>query len=422
MKIFKLIKKDEVTRQGGIILVTTLIAGLFNYIYQICMGRILGPEEYSIFGALFSISLIINVVTQTFAVSATNFVSTFIGQGKEIGFFIKGSIKRMVTFGIIISIVFIILSKDIMNILKLPNIFPIMILILILFLNMINPVMNGIIRGIKRFSALGFVNISYAFGKMTFGILLVMLGFGANGALFGIVLGIIIAMLISYIFIRPYIRPNNPHDPDFKFSSFYMYSVPVLFVMIGSSIPTNIDVILAKHFFSPTDAGIYTSISVLGRLVFFFPMAIGTVIFPMIVERHTIRKDTRIILKKGLLYTTYLSGPIVLLYILFPEIIIKLFGSEYINALPLIIPYGIGMFLFSILTILANYYLAIKDMKYVTLFIMFTILQIIFFLMFHSSILEMAYVLLGSNVIFMILSLLYISLYFDNKNKVITVS
>ena len=161
-------------------------------------------------------------------------------------------------------------------------------------------------------------NISNASFKLFFGIALVMAGFGVSGALFGVAIGTILGLFISFIFLKPYIKPNNPHEPDFRYSSFYSYSLPVMFAMISLSIPSNLDVILAKYFFSPAEAGLYTSVSVLGKIVFFFSGAVGTVMFPMITEKFTKREDTKGILKKSILCAGALSGGLVLIYVLYP--------------------------------------------------------------------------------------------------------
>lgn len=47
--------KDELARNSAVMSAATTVAGGFNYLYQVYMGRVMGPEEYGIFGALFAI-------------------------------------------------------------------------------------------------------------------------------------------------------------------------------------------------------------------------------------------------------------------------------------------------------------------------------------------------------------------------------
>ena len=79
--------------------IASTLAGALSYLYQVYMGRALGPEDYGVFGALFAIFYMIAVISQTLGTTATSFVSRFKGEGKQIGFFLSGSIKQMALIG-----------------------------------------------------------------------------------------------------------------------------------------------------------------------------------------------------------------------------------------------------------------------------------------------------------------------------------
>lgn len=406
-KAASFLKNDELVKEGTIVFASGTIVGILNYMYQVYMGRALGPEEYGVFGALFAIFYIIGIISQTLGTSTTQFVSKFVGEGKQIGFFIKGSLKRTILVGSAVSMIFLIFRTELMNLLKLPDDWPILILILILSLSWIIPIIDGSLRGMRRFSCLAFSSISNASFKLIFGVGLVIVGFGVSGALFGVAIGTILGLLISFVFLKPYIKPNNPHDPDFNYSSFYSYSLPVMFAMISLSIPSNMDVILAKYFFSPSEAGLYTSVSVLGKIVFFFSGAVGTVMFPMITEKFTKGEDTKGILKKSLLCAGALSGGLLSIYVLYPEIVVKIFGEKYFDAIALVAPYGMAMFFVSITSIVITYHLAIKNMIYIAFFTGFTVIEIMLLMISHSSMADMINVLLITNLVFLAMSIVY---------------
>jgi len=45
---------DDLLKHASIMFIASIIGGVCNYIYQLYMGRALGPEEYGIFGSLFA--------------------------------------------------------------------------------------------------------------------------------------------------------------------------------------------------------------------------------------------------------------------------------------------------------------------------------------------------------------------------------
>ncbi len=402
-------KKDELVKHGSIMFVASIATGVLNYVYQIYMARSLGPEEYGIFGAMFAIFYMISVISSTISTSITGFVSKFVGEGKQIKFFVINSLKRFAIIGSIISIAVLVLNYifDFEKIFKLTDSKPIYILILILFLTWITPIIDGSIRGMKKFQILGFSNIIGAFFKLFFGVLFVISGYGVSGALAGLLFGMIFALVVSSIRLKPHIRPNNPHDPEFNFSSLYSYSLPVMLTMIISSIPSNVDVIIAKYFFSPLDAGIYTSVSVLGKIILFLPGSIGIVMFPMIVQRHIKGENSLGLLKRGLIYTGLLSGFVSLIYLFFPGMVMDIFGEKYQFGTSVVGIYGLSMLFFSLIIMIGNYHLAIGNMRYTMLLTISMIVEIITIMMFHSSILEITTILMVSNFLILIASAIY---------------
>lgn len=129
--------------------------------------------------------------------------------------------------------------------------------------------------------------------------------------------------------------------------------------------------------------------------------------FPMITERYARGEDTRGILKKSIIYVATLSGGLALIYILFPQIVVWIFGEKYVDAVDLVAPYGMAMFFVALTSILMNYYLAIKNMKYIVFFAGFTVIEVALLLICSSSMAYMVYALLTANFVFMAMSMIY---------------
>ena len=67
------LKSDEMARHGSMMVAFVFLGGLFNYLYQLSMGRILAPAEYGTLISLLSLFLIISVFSQAIQTSITKF-------------------------------------------------------------------------------------------------------------------------------------------------------------------------------------------------------------------------------------------------------------------------------------------------------------------------------------------------------------
>jgi O-antigen/teichoic acid export membrane protein len=410
----KFLKGDELLKHASIMFIATVVGGACNYIYQLYMGRALGPEAYGVFGSLFAIFYLISVLTGTIQTGGARFVSKFSGKGEQgnIHYFLAGLQKRMVFLGIISFLVFVSISGWIASFLKIGSIMPVIILGTVFLFSLLLPVNLSALHGLQKFVPLGYNTVLNFSSKLIFGVILVSIGFGVNGALGALTIGIVIALIASFFSLRTFLSKDPPKEPNpsFKFSELYVYSVPTMIAMFCFAVPANVDVIIAKHFFTAHSAGLYTAASVLGKIILFLPGAITVVMFPKVSEMYTQKKDTSGILNRSLLYTGMLSGVVAVGYWSFPYLAVKIpFGYEYMEAIPLIKLYGVTMFFFSLTVVLMQYSLAIHDLKYVNGFAFFTFIEIGLLSVFHSSMMEMVMILLIVNVALFIFSYCYVS-------------
>jgi O-antigen/teichoic acid export membrane protein len=118
-------------------------------------------------------------------------------------------------------------------------------------------------------------------------------------------------------------------------------------------------------------------------------------------------KDTRPLLNQGLLLAGALSGAVTAVLILFPGIVGVLFGKAYLDAKTIIVVYAVMMFAFSLTTVIAQYSLAIRNLRFAYLLLAVTVLEMAGVWFIHGSVLEVAAMLMGVNIVLFIIS--YIS-------------
>ena len=402
---------DDLLKHASVMFLVSIIAGACNYIYQLYMGRALGPEEYGVFGSLFAIFYIISVLTATIQTSVARFVSKFIGEGakEKIHYFMQGLLKRMFFLGIVMFLFFVFISSWLSSFLKIDPVMPVIILGSIFLFSTLLPVNLGALQGLQKFIPLGFNTVLNFSSKLVFGIVLVVIGFGVNGALGAVVIGSAVALIASFIPLRSFFSKVDSKNSDFKFSELYRYSLPTMIAMFCFAVPANVDVIIAKHFFAAHTAGLYTAASVLGKIILFIPGAIVVAMFPKVSKMYAEKRDTGHLLNLSLLYTGLVSGVMAVGYWFFPVLVVKIpYGSAYVEVAPVVQLYGVAMFFFSLTIVLMRYSLAIHDISYVYLFAFFTLLEIGLLTIFHASMMEMAGIILMVNAALLISGIIYV--------------
>lgn len=380
-------RNDALLKHAIIVLLASSVGGLLNYLYQLLMGRMLGPERYGIFGALLSLVYVLTVPVQTIQVSTMRAVSRFQanGRGGDLDFLIRHYVKRVSFWSVLLTVSIFAASSFIAHFLRLPSIVPVFILAVLLIFQLFLPIFNGALQGLQRFLQLGVNQVANFGSKLLFGVVLVSLGLGVEGALSGIIFGSLIGILFGIFFLRDIFSKIPAHTgiPEMSFYSVYTF-LAFLFITLFY----NVDMLLVKRFFESTPAGYYGAASMLAKAIFFSTIPIAGAMFPKIStwnDRGNEVVTTRL-LKDTLLYTGLLAGLGTLLLNLFPGFAVSLlYGSPYGESIKLVGLFSIGMFFLSLSYVMILYQLALARKKFLTFLILEGIAEVAGISLFHAS-------------------------------------
>jgi len=410
-KIKEHLDKDEgLLKHSIIIFCATMIANIFSYLYQLYMGRALGPEGFGVLGAMFSIIYIFAAPVQTVQTVVTNFTSRYkahndLGKIRQL---LVSSSTILFGIGIILSIIFFIAAKPISDYLQITILYPVIFLGMFNAVNFVLPVLMGVLVGLQKFKSYGAVSILSSLVKLLVGILIVSLGYAVSGAMFGLVLYSVLAVIIIIIPILFLFKYPSEH---INLRNIYKYSFPVFISLILLMCLSNIDVILVKHYFSPHLAGYYVATSIIGKIIFFASSSLIYVMFPKVSELHASNKHTHKILKNTLFYVLIISLAIVFMFFIAPDLIVFLFFGRQYNISMLIGIYGIAMTLFSLNNLLVMYNLSIRRFGFVLIFIPLLALEILSIYLFHDTLITII------KIVTVIMLLAFVSLLFYNRKE-----
>lgn len=359
-----------------IVFAGTILGSILSYLFNMLMGRYLGPKQYGEMTALMSLLLIVSVAGGAVLTITMRYTSELFSAGK-----LKALKKLFLTFtkyaffvAFAIILVCLVLVKPIANYFSIDSLVPVIIAFSSLIFGLVMMVNKGILQGVQKFTAMSAIGVLEMVIRLVLGILLVKIGFAVSGALLAIVIATAVSYFATLVSIKSIFK-NILKDEDSKNHIFdkkeiLSYSWPALISAVLLTAALNIDVILVKHYFSPHDAGIYAAISTIGKIVLYVTAPIVTVMFPMISEKTTSGGKHYKLLFFSLLLVG-VGGLLVLgLYIVAPaKIITLLYGNEYVSFYYLLPEVGMAVLLYSLINLLVNYYLVIKDFRFLWFFL-----------------------------------------------------
>lgn len=397
---FKIIKKitgHQLAYGSLVIFIGSIFINAGSYFYHLLMVRFLGPVDYGIFAALISLLYLLFIPAQTINLVIVKFVSVF--KAKEnfnqiYSLFVELT-KKLFVLGVIVFALLSLSSGQIAYFLKIPDQTPIIILgasFIVLFLVMLN---RSIMQGLLKFEFLSIVGILEVLLKLLIAVFLVILGFSVTGAIVAILVAEAIVYLISLMPLKT--RWLKSHVKEkISLGNMTKYGLPVFFSMISLTSLYSIDIILVKHFFSPLEAGYYSFVAVIGKIVFFASSAVTMVMFPLISERHAGQKHYLHLFYMSGLIILGISSVLILGYFFFPYWVVFLFTfgkpEQYLATLPYLGAFGIFIALYSLCFLFVNFFLSTERVKLMVLPVLAAILQIILIYLFHQNIWQVIFV------------------------------
>lgn len=349
------IGRDPVAVNSMVMFIGTMAINFGAYLYHLVVGRIMGPEKYGEFSALFSLLFVLSVPSTVIQIVMTKFFSQYKAHNDlstAKGFFFY-SFKILTIGGVIGGVGYILIVPLLQNFLHIFHFDSFLYIYGIFVTSFYITVCTGALNGFQKFLE----SSIYATGNMILrfisGFLLAPLGVAS--ALLGIVIANALTLLFYAIPMRFFLKAQNKSTVIPK-SEAFLFALPTFLSTLSMTLLFNIDVVLIKHFFTSYDAGVYGALAIFGKIIFFASSAVGIVLFPMISERKAVEKSHDHLVYLGLAIVAVISIAIVLLYAFFGHFMsVLLFGKQFERVAPFLGLYG----LFMAGVTIANYLLSI---------------------------------------------------------------
>ncbi len=345
-------------KENFMLIAATLILSLAGYFFHLVTGKKLGPEDYGLVVSLLAIVYLVGIFLNSMQSTITTKISELIANNQKsmIAPSLKFFLYKNLVWGFIASVGFILLIPIMASSLNTIDYFAFLALVPLIFASFLLPVARGFFQGTQQFGKLSMSYVLEGFSKVLAILILFYFGRTVSNAVICLGLSYFIPFLIALVSL-PKLNMTAKKIP-------YRFINPITLLLAILTLFYSADLLLVKHFFSAYDAGLYSAMSLYGKVILFSAIPIAMILLPKGTEANVAHKKSSLLIKRAIILISALGLPLIISYFTFPEFIIHLtLGSKYIAASPLLGYYAIGIFLISISYILTFYAISLKQEK-----------------------------------------------------------
>jgi len=377
-----------------------------NYLYNLVLGRFLGPEKFADAAILITLLLVLSFAAMTFQLVTAKFSVIF--EDSVFQTFIVTIYKSAVVVGVFLGITIVLLSSELQEFFKTTSSSMFVVFGIGIPFYFLMSVNRGVFQGQKELIPL---SATYQLEMMsrltiTFGMLCL---FEVDSSLLiaiGILCSFIVGLLpFKFKEISLFNRIRLKKSETKMVRNFFIITA---FYELTLIIINNSDILLVKHYFDSYESGLYASLALIGRVVYFVAWMFVMLLLPTVVQLKKQGISTRPILFKYVIYIAVIAVSIVLGCYLFPNQIINiLFGNDYIEVGSLLWKYAFATGVFAVSNIFAYYYLSLD--KYVPIIFsgVFGLLQIALIVQFHTSLEQVVHVQIFAMILLLLMQIAF---------------
>ncbi|HXM22263.1 MAG TPA: hypothetical protein VN948_13480 [Terriglobales bacterium] len=377
---------------GSFVLLTgSGLVTAINFAYNIAVARFLGPTAFGHATAVYTLLILISAVTLSFQIVSAKVVAQQSSlEGKSAAY--RGFHRSAWVCGIFVALLLLLFQKAIAGYLNLPT--PILVVLLGIGAAFYVPLgsRRGYIQGAYGFRHLASNLVLEGLVRLGGSLLLIMLGFGVPG----VIAANAAAVAVAYLAAVPKLAAAVPHElhiPDA-----FREALQAIVFFAGQVLINNCDIVVVKHFFPPTSAGLYAAVALVGRVIFAFSSAIVNTMFPLVAgTRKEERKDHRVLATSLLLVLAIGSGLALGLRLAPAGIWTALFGSQFAIAGKYSLPYLLALYaattvIYSLSVVMIAYEMSYKIANTSWVQLAFSGVLIAGICRFHSSLHEVIWI------------------------------
>jgi len=348
---------NKMAKGSFIIFISKIVEAVVALAFSIILARLLGTDTYGLIGSTIGIAAIIGIFAKLGIVEASaKFTSEHLAKKEEhkIKNVIYSTVIIETVLGIITAIICFILAEPLaVYVFHKPILtLPLRIIASMIFFIAIANIFTGIFQGFYRMELFAIANISGNIIRLVSSVILVILGYGLLGAIFGFVLGSIVNSVLGIILYATIIYPSisksrlkpklKPKPIKPTINKLIAFGVPITITGGMMVIYQWTDTLCLTAFTLENEVEYISWYNIAFGMVMMtmiFAQTLNTAYYPIVSELNakkknkTIKKSYKLLVK---ILAHMMNILIISMIALSPQIILLLYGPEY---LPAIVPF-----------------------------------------------------------------------------------
>lgn len=386
------------------LVIASIGVNAMNFFYNAYLGRSLDLVEFGLVSLLSGIVSIIQIPLGTYARAVTHKSALLYGKyDSPVKKLWKTLRSHLFWYAVVPSCVWLLCTPFLASYFNTDSILPFLIITPIWGLGLYNAVDGGFLSGSHAFEKLSVMIILESGIKLILTIIFISL----NQEIL-VYAAIPISMLASFfygwlsvLFLKEEKEISLTRKDLTKISKKFIGSS--LLIKCATVLFLSVDVILAKHYLSPSDAGRYALISLVGKMVYFLGSLFSQFINPLVSRSIGAKESSRMIF---LITIPATAGAALLGYILFGAFgyatLPFLIGDKIVEVLPYISLYALAYGCISLAVAIVSFHQSHARHTFAFVSILSAFLMIVSILCFHGSLGEISTAVSFSGFMFLL--------------------
>lgn len=371
ISLLQKISRNTFFRSSMLYTITALIVGFINYVFNSLSAKALGPKGYGEIAALSSYILLVSVPISALSTEMIR----ILGARKDhklvtVKLWEQWMYQKAVQYWFLIIPFFLIAYLiPALSGLSLLSSFTLLGTIILFFLASFY---TAVFQGLHRFTALAAIMLISVLVKLMGPLIAVPTIDPYITIVFFLMCGGITSVAISrFLLVRSFRTITIPKSfliKERRIRAVMLNKKMIITIMslVGVTILSNIDLLYAKRFFSATDAGLYGSWNLFGKIIYYIMSPLISISLVFFSGRE-FKKYHSVVLGAGLVLFLIAGASLFTIYSLFKDVLLALIFSSAFSQITQYIPYAsIFGFLYASIYFLNVYFLTKNSLLSIT--------------------------------------------------------